>query len=62
MYNPPDEEDCEFYYKAYNLGFKTAMEGGIEGDNPYKPSEHERDTTFDDELYFYWIKGFGDYE
>lgn len=29
---------------------------------PYKPSGHERDTTYADEAHYQWNQGFDDYE
>ena len=28
---------------------------------PYKPSRHERETTFEDECHYLWERGFDDY-
>lgn len=48
------------FKEQYDEGFKHSMQGGKESDNPYKPSGHERDTTFEDERHYQWYSGFWD--
>ncbi len=54
QYDPPDDESMK---EAYYQGFVAAQQGKKKSCNPYKPSGHERDTTFEDELYYYWYSG-----
>lgn len=68
MYNPPSKTNWysvgffnESYARAYNEGYMAAKNKSPEN-NPYKPSGHERDTTFYDEMNYYWYKGFEDYD
>ena len=37
---------------AYYAGFVCGYNGGKDSENPYKPSGHERDTTYEDRLHF----------
>ena len=68
MYDPPQKEDYSehenFDYsmqlKAYNEGHEAYFTGCDINDNPYKPSGHERDTTFSDELHYKWYVGYVD--
>lgn len=74
MYNPPQKDPrpqysnyvaystniwSDSFKDAYDEGFLAAKEEKNE-DNPYKPSGHERDTTFMDKLHYYWWRGFSD--
>lgn len=63
-YDPPSETRWvythrfdESYAKAYEYGFDAAAEGKTLKDNPYKHSTHERQTTYDDELSYWWYSG-----
>lgn len=59
MYRPPDKEEDEFgfFKEAYDAGYKAAQ-AGESYKNPYKESGHERDSTFDDELHYYYYTGY----
>ena len=57
-YDPPDDE---YFKKAYDEGFHAAEAGKSLDDNPYEPSGHPRDTTFTDELNYYWYSGHSDF-
>lgn len=54
MYDP--------FKKAYNQGKRAGKRGKSLDANPYKPSGHERDTTFDDECHYQWYPGWIDAE
>ena len=65
MYNPPSKNNWCFsnyfsdsYREAYDEGYAAAKAGKKEEENPHKLSGHERDTTFDDELHYWWWSGF----
>lgn len=69
MFEPPSETNwCythtfhEIYAQEYAAGYKGAQEGLSLEDNPNKESGHERDTTLEDELHYWWYKGFTDYD
>lgn len=65
MYDPPNKKEwgfSEIFVEAYHLGYEAARAGKDAEDNPYTPSGHERDTTFEDELYYHWYVGFSDFE
>lgn len=47
---------------AYYAGFVCGYNGGKDSENPYKPSGHERDTTYEDQLHFRWYVGQSDGE
>lgn len=68
-YNPPSTANWhqtgyfdETYARAYEEGFDAAHANKVLDDNPYKPSGHERDHTYMDELNYWWYKGWCDYE
>lgn len=50
----------DFLYQCYLNGFVCCYKRGSEDDNPYVPSGHERDTTFDDQKHYYWYSGYWD--
>lgn len=52
----------ESYAESYTAGYNAAKNGGKESDNPHKESGHPRDTTYDDELHYWWSSGFNDFE
>lgn len=57
-----DNDSLPWYYgNAWDEGFAAAKSGKHEKDNPYSESEHERDTTFSDELHYWWYCGWNDY-
>jgi hypothetical protein len=63
MFNPPQRR----YKKdplvgAYIDGYFAAKKKKPLEENPYKPSGHERDTTFDDERHYQWYRGWMDFE
>ena len=64
MYDPPSKTNwvytCLFdeeFAEAYNLGYEASKQNKILDDNPYRPSGHERDTTWSDELNYWWYSG-----
>lgn len=50
------------YDEAYMLGYIAAHMGQSLDDNPYEPSNHERDTTYSDRMNYHWYSGFSDYK
>lgn len=60
MFDPPNEEGR--FRDAYLLGWEAAKRGWRLDKNPYTPSGHERDTTFEDELHYQWYRGHEDFE
>lgn len=69
MFDPPQEDKWystdffdESYVEEYKKGYEHHQNGGRESDNPHRPSGHERDTTYEDELHYWWYKGFNDFE
>jgi hypothetical protein len=69
MFDPPREDKWystdffdETYVEAYKKGYEHHSNGGRESDNPHELSGHERDTTYSDELHYWWYKGFNDFE
>ena len=50
----------EYQQRAFNEGYEACSKGKTLDDNPYEPSGHERDTTFEDELHFQWYSGFNE--
>lgn len=50
----------EYLVEPYDEGRAAYREGRREDDNPYKPSGHERDTTYEDERHQAWLLGFWD--
>jgi len=68
MFNPPTEDNwhktgkcSEYFTKAYELGYLDASKG-FTFTYPYKHSNHERDTTFEDECNFWYYSGYYDWE
>lgn len=64
MYSPPKDNICnEYHVEAYDNGYND-RKNGIEyrADELYKPSGHERDTSFSDRLNFAYYQGYYDYE
>jgi len=66
-YCPPSKDDWYYthpfrdrYAEAYQEGWVAAR--SALHDNPYKPSGYERDSTYDDELHYWWYKGHSDWE
>lgn len=59
---PMPKYDGDIYTKAYDEGYEAASKGIKEDQNPYKPSGHERDTTIEDNQYYYWWLGWMDWE
>lgn len=55
--HPLDEE----YPLAYIAGYQAALDGLSLEMNPHKESGHERETTFTDELHFWWYSGWSSY-
>lgn len=55
MYDPPYKE---VFAKAYDEGYQAKKEWKSIEDNPYESSGHERDTTFSDELHYWWYAGY----
>ena len=56
-FDPPKDNS---YYNYYLEGFIACYERKSEDDNPYTPSGHERDTTFQDEQHYHWYSGYWD--
>lgn len=50
----------ESYTEEYINGYKAALTGKPAEDNPHEPSGHERDTTYKDELNYWWYCGWND--
>lgn len=68
MFDPPTKENwvntgyCHSVYtETYTEGYEAAKSGLELSDNPYKESGHERDTTYEDEMNYYWYCGFSDF-
>ncbi len=68
MYDPPTEKNwvmvyplIQSYVDAYEEGYQAAKQGKALEDNPYEESGHERDTTYSDEMNYWWYCGFVDY-
>ncbi len=66
-FNPPSKTNwCyssrfdENFAKEYINGFNACNEGKELRDNPHKESKHERDTTYEDELHYWWYSGYLD--
>lgn len=59
MYSPPDkeEDDFGFFKEAYDRGYESRKKDEPYK-NPYKASGHERDSTFSDELHYYYYTGY----
>jgi hypothetical protein len=51
-------EENTYYRAAWEAGRKARADGKGEDANPYKPSGHERDTTFEDECHYQWWSGY----
>lgn len=49
------------YKEMYDKGYNDAKEGK-EYTEPHKPSNHERDTTYEDELNYWYYSGYYSYE
>ena len=69
MYEPPSQNNwvCTHHFDAeyalaYHNGYNAAKDGLSLKNNPYKPSGHERETTYNDELHYWWYSGFIDCE
>lgn len=67
-YNPPSKDNwhytgwfSESYKEYYDKGYNEAKEGK-EYKEPFKDSGHERDTTYGDELNYWYYKGYYNYE
>lgn len=65
MYDPPKKDDVYYFmdsYKtAYDEGYNAAKDGKPENDNPYEESNHPRDTTYNDEMHYWWYVGYSHY-
>lgn len=68
MYDPPSLKNWVYkhYYSnsykiAYDRGYIAAQNKLKLQDNPYKESFHERETTFNDELNYWWYVGWCDF-
>lgn len=68
MYNPPSKSHWvsshsfqQEYADEYDAGFKAAADGKSLDDNPNELSGHERDTTYSDELHYWWYVGFSNF-
>lgn len=66
MYDPPTKKNwvrtgrfSKEHRIAYDKGYEDAK-AGKQYLNPYKESGHERDTTFEDELNYYYYVGYYD--
>jgi dihydrofolate reductase len=46
--------------EPWREGFDAKLMGKTHNDNPYEPSGHPRDTTYEDEQNFQWYSGFED--
>jgi hypothetical protein len=46
------------YRAAWEAGQKARADGQTDDANPYTPSGHERDTTFEDECHYQWWSGY----
>lgn len=64
MYNPPSKENWystgyfdDTYKEYYDLGYNAK-----EYKEPFEPSGHERDTTYHDELNYWYYVGYYDFE
>lgn len=69
MYNPPSKDNWVMvagfmpcYAEAYDAGYAAARAGLPESANPHKPSGHERDLSWDDEMHYWWYSGWMDHE
>lgn len=51
---------AEAFKENYDLGYNAAKDGK-KYKNPHKPSGHERDTTYDDEMNFWYYCGYYDF-
>ncbi len=66
-FSPYEEYDTIFAYDegyaaAHLLKYLPFLLGAKCHICPYKPSGHERDTTWADEAHYLWNRGFDDYE
>lgn len=52
----------EYLKIAFKEGWDAYHKGIQENGNPYKPSGHERDTTFEDERHAEWWRGWNEAE
>lgn len=66
-YEPPsranwamDWQYDRLFAEAYTRGYQACHNGISAANNPYTPSGHERDTTYDDELHQWWWRGWND--
>ncbi len=64
MYDPPSPDNWHNthswvpdYKRAYEDGYFAAANGKPQNDNPFTPSGHERETTHNDELNYWWYSG-----
>jgi len=55
-----NENDCLQFETEYLEGFISHLLGLTEDYNPYPPSGHERDSTYEDRRNYYWYSGFCD--
>lgn len=72
MYDPPNEKEWvythffdESYREAYDEGYEAAKKETFESLDavcPYQESGHERDTTYQDELHYWWFAGYEDFK
>jgi hypothetical protein len=63
-YEPPTEDDSfswETYKKYYDKGFNDAK-NGLDYHELFKPSGHERDTTWEDEMNYWYYSGWSAFE
>lgn len=68
MYEPPSESEWNYthffdasYKEAYDEGYEAAKSLEEESSCPYRESGHERDTTYQDELRYWWLNGYVDF-
>lgn len=68
MYNPPSKINwvhvgsfLESYKEYYDIGY-NASKDNKEYEEPFEPSKHERDTSYTDELNFWYYCGYYDWE
>ena len=68
IYDPPSETNWVYvhsfdktYAEAYDEGQNSARCGHPPESCPYRESGHERDTTYQNELNYWWHHGFEDY-
>lgn len=67
-YRPPSKDNwhstgwfSQSYADEYNHGYNEAKEGKLYTP-PYEESGHERDTTYHDELNYWYYSGYYSYE